>query len=83
MSEEAPVGGLITRVERFGMLVDIGLEHPGFVDPVYVDDSDFYAPGQDVTVHVMFFDERKRQYILRPVGQTPLADRLRAKGYRV
>lgn len=83
MSEETPVTGVITRVERFGMFVNIGLDRPGFVDPLYIDDSDSYSPGQEIAVYVMFLDERKGQYILRPVGQTPLLDRLRAKGHKI
>lgn len=83
MSEGTPVQGTIIRVERFGMLVDIGLEMPGFVDPVYIDDTDSYAAGQTISAYVLFFDERKRQHILRPVGQIPLPERLRAKGHKI
>jgi ribosomal protein S1 len=83
MGEELLVSGVIKRVERFGMLVDIESDHPGFVDPLYIDDSDSYDVGQEIMVYVMYLDEQKGQYILRPVGQTPLVDRLRAKGHKL
>ncbi|GGS63864.1 hypothetical protein AB0E75_24900 [Streptomyces griseoviridis] len=84
-AEKAVVGqtveGAVEAVFRWGAIINLGLPHVGFVDALYIDDSDQYEVGRTLQVHVSSFDVRQNKFWLRPPGQTPVVDRLRAKGF--
>lgn len=71
------ITGTVEAVFRWGVIVDISLEHVGLIDVLYIDDGDEYVVGQGVTAYLETFDEKKNKYILRPPGQTPLSARLK------
>ena len=77
------VRGKIEAVFRWGIIVELDWEHKGLIDALYVNDEDVYIVGRTVEAVLDGFDERKQKYILRPPHQTPLAERLRAKGFDV
>lgn len=71
------VTGVVEAVFRWGVIVNLGLDHVGLIDVLYIEDDDEYVVGQDVTAYLDVFDEKKSKYILRPPGQTPLIERLK------
>ncbi len=86
-AERALLGTLVTgtvqAVFRWGVIVDLGLSHVGFIDPLYIDDGEHYEVGQQVRAHLSTFDEQQRKFWLRPPGQVSVAERLRRKGHDV
>lgn len=86
-AERALIGTLVTgtveAVFRWGVIVDLGLSHVGFIDPLYVDEDSHYEVGQPVRAYLTTFDEQQAKFWLRPPGQMPVADRLRNKGHDV
>jgi ribosomal protein S1 len=77
------VEGVVTDVVPFGVVVDLGADHRGFIDPLYIDDDDHYRVGERVANHLIIFDTRKRCYLLRPPHQIPVIERLRRRGHDV
>lgn len=77
------VTGTVRAVFRWGVIVDLGLSHDGFVDPLYIDDEHHYEPGRQVRAYLSTFDEKQQKFWLRPPGQTPVAERLRRMGHDV
>lgn len=75
------VGGTVAAVFRWGVIVELGLSHVGFIDALYVDDNDHYGVGDKVSVYLTRFDARQNKFWLRPPGQTPVSERLRQKGF--
>jgi len=86
-AERALIGNLVTgtvqAVFRWGVIVDLGLSHVGFIDPLYIDDNDHYEVGQQVRSYLTTFDEQQRKFWLRPPNQVPVAERLTRKGHDV
>ncbi|MEU6981294.1 MULTISPECIES: hypothetical protein [unclassified Streptomyces] len=74
--------GVIEAVFRWGVIVDLGLSRVGLIDALYIDEASHYLPGELVRCHLDDFDEMKGKFILRPMGQIPLMERLRDAGYR-
>ncbi|WP_404868092.1 hypothetical protein ACI1MP_07400 [Kitasatospora griseola] len=70
------VDGAIEAVFRWGVIVDLKLSRVGLIDALYIDDGDCYQVGDRVSCYLDCFDERKDKFILRPPGQTSLAERL-------
>nr|BFE77267.1 hypothetical protein GCM10020092_105680 [Actinoplanes digitatis] len=58
------------------------LSRVGLIDVLYVDDDDDYQVGQQVSAYLTVINQ-KREYRLRPPGQVPVVDRLRAAGLDV
>lgn len=85
--ERALIGQVVTgdilAVFRWGLIVDLGLSRVGLVDVLYIDGDEGYAIGGRVSGHLDLFDEKKDKFILRPVGQISLIERLRLKGFDV
>ncbi|MFB7539370.1 hypothetical protein ACFC0N_05705 [Streptomyces zaomyceticus] len=77
------VSGEILAIFRWGLIVDLGLSRVGLVDVLYIDGDEGYVTGGRVSGYLDVFDEQKEKFILRPVGQTSLAERLRMKGFDV
>ncbi|WP_406270833.1 hypothetical protein OH799_29540 [Nocardia sp. NBC_00881] len=77
------VEGTVEAVFRWGVIVDLGLSHVGFIDPLYIDDSERHEAGQRVRLYLTTFDEQQQKFWLRPAGQVPIAERLREKGHDV
>lgn len=75
------VEGTVEAVFRWGVVIDLGLSHVGFIDALYVDDGDRYEVGDRVGVYLSGFDARQNKFWLRPPGQTPVSERLRQKGF--
>lgn len=75
--------GEILEIFHWGIIVDLELSKVGFIDVLYIDGDEGYVVGGLVTGHLDDFDERKGKFILRPIGQTSLAERLRARGFDV
>jgi hypothetical protein len=73
------VDGAVSLVRPWGAYVDLGLEHPGYIDPVHILD-DHYEAGDRVEAYIVDFRERSRVYELRPKGSTSLQERLSAGG---
>jgi ribosomal protein S1 len=71
------IEGRVEAVFRWGVIVDVSLSRLGLIDALYIDDDDDYEVGQNVSCYLDSFDEQKDKFILRPPGQTPLAERLR------
>lgn len=74
-----PIRGVVRAVFRWGVIVDLGADFVGLIDALYIDDDDSYVTGQTVITHLDRFDDRKLKYILRPPGQVPIIERLKAK----
>jgi ribosomal protein S1 len=59
--------GTVTRIEKFGVFVDVGAERPGLVhvselaDNYVQNPSDIVQTGQEVTVRVIKVNRKKRQ----------------------
>lgn len=77
------VSGRVVAVFQFGVVLDVSLSRLGFIDVVYIDDSDTYSVGDVVDVYLDTIDERKGYFIARPPHQKSVADRLREKGFDV
>jgi len=77
------VEGTVAAVFRWGVVVELGLSHVGFIDALYVDDSDRYEVGDKVSVYLTRFDARQNKFWLLPPGQTPVSERLRQKGFDI
>lgn len=75
------VEGQVVRVFYWGVWLDLGLSHIGFIDALYIDDGDHYAVGDTVTGYLSSFDEKTGKFWVRPPGQKPIAERLRDKNY--
>lgn len=75
------VEGTVVAVFQWGVIVDLGLSHVGFIDPLYIDDCDHYEKGDRVSAFLSTFDERMERFWLRPPGQVPVSERLRQKGF--
>lgn len=73
----AEVHGIVVAMHRWGVQVDLSLPGKGFIDPLYIDDSDDYRVGQTVTAIVSSCQERNHVYRLRPLMQTPPTERYR------
>jgi hypothetical protein len=52
----------------------------GYIDPLYIDDTDHYEKGDRVSAYLSTFDERMGKFWLRPPGQIPVSERLKQKG---
>jgi ribosomal protein S1 len=78
--ERALIGTLVTgtveAVFRWGVIVNLGLTHPGYIDPLYIEDTDRYVVGQVVEAYLSSFNASQRKFWLRPPGQIPVAERL-------
>lgn len=70
------VSGEVEAVFRWGIIVDLSLSRVGLIDALYIDNEDHYEVGDRVDCHLDCFDEAKEKFILRPPGQTSLAERL-------
>jgi ribosomal protein S1 len=77
------VEGTVAAVFRWGVVVELGLSHVGFIDALYVDDGDRYEVGDKVSAYLTRFDARQNKFWLRPPGQTPVSERLRKKGFDI
>jgi hypothetical protein len=75
------VEGVIVAVFRWGVIVDLGLSRVGLIDALYIDDGDDYQVGGRVESALSSFDENKDKFLLRPLGQTSIIERLRQKGF--
>ena len=73
------VSGRVEAVFHWGVIVDLGLSCVGLIDILYIDDDDAYQVGATAGGYLDCLDEQKNKFILRPVGQTSLADRLERK----
>ena len=61
--------GRVRRVDRWGLLLDLGLGVNGFMDRLYLgDDLDRYVPGAEIQVIVVQFAEHNRQIRVRPAA---------------
>ena len=74
----ALVAGTVAAVYKFGVLVDLGLDYVGFIDPVFIGD-DVYEEGERVEAYVVGFRAENRQYELRPKGVISLPEWLRQR----
>jgi ribosomal protein S1 len=74
----ALVVGTVAAVYRFGVLVDLGLDHMGFIDPIFIGD-DVYEEGDHIEAYVVGFRAENRQYELRPKGMMSLPEWLRQR----
>jgi ribosomal protein S1 len=79
----AIIEGTVAAVFRWGVIVELGLSHVGFIDALYVDDDDRYEVGDKISVYLTRFDARQNKFWLRPPGQTPVSERLQQKGFDV
>lgn len=70
------VEGRVEAVFRWGVIVDLELSRVALIDALYVDDGDKYYVGQKISGYLDCFDAKKNEFILRPLSQIPLADRL-------
>lgn len=65
----SPVGrrvtGKVEMVRQWGVYVNVGLDHLGYIDPVNIQD-DLYDVGDNVEAYVVGFRERNSVYELRP-----------------
>jgi FAD binding domain len=77
------VEGTVAAVFRWGVVVELGFSHVGFIDALYVDDGDRYEVGDKVSAYLTRFDARQNKFWLRPPGQTPVSERLRKKGFDI
>ncbi len=77
------VAGTVEAVFRWGVIVNLGLSKVGFIDALYVDNASDYQVGQKVTAILASYDSNKDKFLLRPHGQIPISDRLRAQGFDV
>lgn len=58
----------IVRVDRWGILLDLGLPFPGFMDRLHVgEDLDRYHVDDELEVVVVQFAEYNKQIRVRPV----------------
>ncbi|MFJ9785421.1 hypothetical protein ACIRSS_38015 [Amycolatopsis sp. NPDC101161] len=73
--------GKVVDVFYWGVWLDLGLSHLGFIDALYIDDDDHYAVGDTVTGYLSSFDERSGKFWFRPPGQKPVEERLRDPNY--
>lgn len=69
------IEGTVLDVFRWGVFVDLGLSHVGFIDVAYIED-DVYEVGQVVAGHLSSYNKTTRQFWLRPLGKTPMAEYL-------
>ncbi|BDU09238.1 hypothetical protein [Nocardia cyriacigeorgica] len=69
--------GVVVAVFSWGIVVDLGLPHPGFIDPLYIDDGDSYEAGDSVSGTILAYIPESRQFRLLPVGKVPVADRMK------
>jgi predicted RNA-binding protein with RPS1 domain len=67
--------GTVSMVRPWGVYVDLGLEHAGYIDPMFVQD-DLYEVGDRVEAYILDFREQSRVYELRPKGKTSLRAQL-------
>jgi ribosomal protein S1 len=67
------VAGSVSLVRPWGVYVDVGLEHVGYIDPVNIRDA-HYEAGDRVEAYVVDFRERSRVYELRPKGSASPPD---------
>jgi hypothetical protein len=77
------VAGTVDAVFRWGVIVDLGLSRVGFIDVLYIDEIGDYQVGQNVVATLASYDPNKDKFLLRPHGQIPISDRLRAQGFNV
>lgn len=66
-------------VRPWGVYVDLGLEHPGYIDPVHIGDDRNEARDR-VEAYIVDFRERTRVCELRPKDSSPLRGSLLAGG---
>ena len=67
--------GTVTLVRPWGVYVDLGLQHAGYIDPMFVHDE-LYEVGDRVEAYIVDFRERSGVYELRPKGRTSLREQL-------
>jgi predicted RNA-binding protein with RPS1 domain len=77
------VDGTIKVVHRWGVFVDLGLSHLGFIDPLYIEDDDHYQVGAQVSAELSNYDDQREIFWLLPPGQVPVAERLRRAGHDI
>jgi hypothetical protein len=68
------VTGTVSMVRPWGVFVDLGLECPGYIDPIHVRD-DHYDAGDQAEGCIVDFRERSRVYELRPSASPSLRER--------
>jgi len=73
------VEGTVVAVFQWGVIVDLNLSRVGYIDPLYIDDTDHYEKGDRVSAYLSTFDERMGRFWLRPPGQIPVSERLKQK----
>jgi ribosomal protein S1 len=63
------VRGTILRVNRWGVLLDLNLPFPGFMDRLHIGNNlDRYRVGEDIEVVVVQFAEYNQQIRVRPLA---------------
>jgi hypothetical protein len=62
------VVGAVTLVQPWGVYVDVGLDHLGYIDPTNIQD-DLYLTGGRFEGHIVDFRERSKFYELEPTGR--------------
>lgn len=77
------IEGTVEAVFRWGVIVNLGLSRVGLIDALYIDDDDSYRVGDKVAGYLESFDDQKQKFIIRPLGQESLSDRLRKKGFDI
>lgn len=73
------VAGVVTGVARHGVFIDIGADHIGHIDPIYIDTGDFYKVGDRVIVYLEGYSKASKEYRLRPQGKLTMAEWLRER----
>lgn len=73
------VSGTVKAVLPHGVFVDLGLDHIGHIDPMYIEDLDNYQIGDRVRVHLEGFTEHNEEYRLRPPGKPTMAEWLQRR----
>jgi ribosomal protein S1 len=74
LAEEQPYTGTVTRIERYGVFVDIGAQRPGLLhiremSTGYIrHPSDIVSIGDTIQVHILKLNQRKKQIDLGMVG---------------
>lgn len=69
------VVGTVEMVRTWGVYVNVGLDHLGYIDPANIQD-DLYDVGDNVEAYVVHFRGRDGVYELRPSSKVCLQERL-------
>ncbi len=78
LSRQRRPSGLVTGTVKaalpHGVFVDIGFDHIGHIDPIYIDSTDVYDIGNCITVYVDGFSHASNEYRLRPPGKLTMKE---------